>query len=104
VLAERGELGEGVILVSRTRDDGLPLCVRKLREAGLSVIVIALASHTYRTPPVPGVAPGAAAREREAGFLRGVTRLEAAGAAVRVVTHPEGMEGFSGARGLEALR
>jgi uncharacterized protein (DUF58 family) len=104
VLAERGGLGEGVILVSRTRDDGLPLCVRKLRESGLSVIVVALASHTYRTPPVPGAAPGAVAQEREAEFLRGVARLEAAGAAVRVVSHPSGMEGFSGARGVEAVR
>jgi uncharacterized protein (DUF58 family) len=104
VLAERGGLGEGVILVSRTRDDGLPLCVRKLREAGLSVIVIALAAHTYRTPPVQGVAPGAVAREREAEFMRSVARLEAAGAAVRVVGHPEGVEGLSGARGAEVAR
>jgi uncharacterized protein (DUF58 family) len=104
VLGERGGLGDGVILVSRTRDEGLPSCVRKLRGAGLSVIVVALATHTYRTPPVPGAAPGAAAQEREAEFLRGVGRLEAAGAAVRVVSHPEGVEGLSGARWVEALR
>jgi uncharacterized protein (DUF58 family) len=98
VLAERGGLGEGVVLVSRTRDEELPLCVRKLREAGLSVIVVALATHTYRTPSTPGSAPGGVAMEREAEFLRNVGRLEAAGAMVRTISHPEGVEGLSGAR------
>jgi hypothetical protein len=100
VLGERGGLGEGVILISRTRDDELPHCVRKLREQGLSVIVVALATHTYRMPPVPG----AAAQGREGEFLRSVGRLEAAGATVRVVSHPAGVAGLSGARGVEAVR
>jgi hypothetical protein len=100
VLAERGGLGEGVVLVSRTRDDELPHCVRKLREAGLSVIVVALATHTYRTPPVPG----SAAQGRETEFLRSVGTMEAAGATVRVVSHPAGAAGLSGARGVEAVR
>jgi uncharacterized protein (DUF58 family) len=100
VLGERGALGEGVVLVSRTRDDELPYCVRKLREAGLSVIVVALATYTYRTPPVPG----SAAQGREAEFLRSVGTLEAAGATVRVVTHPAGVAGLSDARGVEAVR
>jgi uncharacterized protein (DUF58 family) len=100
VLGERGGLGEGVVLISRTRDDELPHCVRKLREAGLSVIVVALATHTYRTPPVPG----SAAHGREAEFLRSVGTLEAAGATVRVVSHPAGVEGFSSARGVEVVR
>ena len=100
VLRERGELGEGVVLVSRTRDDELPHCIRKLREAGLSVIVVALATNTYRTPPVPG----SAAQRREAEFLRSVGTLEAAGATVRVVSHPAGVAGLSGARGVEVLR
>jgi uncharacterized protein (DUF58 family) len=100
VLGERERLGEGVILVSRTRDDELPHCVRKLREGGLSVIVVALATHTYRTPPVPG----SAAQGREAEFLRSVGTLEAAGATVRVVRHPAGVAGLSGARGVEAVR
>ncbi|HVD34654.1 MAG TPA: hypothetical protein VNB93_02875, partial [Rubrobacter sp.] len=100
VLGERGGLGEGVILISRTRDDELPHCVRKLREQGLSVIVVALATHTYRMPPVPG----AAAQGREGEFLRRVGRLEAAGATVRVVSHPAGVAGLSGARGVEAVR
>jgi len=103
VLAQRGALGEGVVIISRTRDEELPRAVRKLREAGLSVIVIALATHTYRTPAMPGSAPGGVAREREAEFLRGVGRLEAAGATVRIVSHPEGVKGLSGGRAVEAL-
>ncbi|MDQ3864422.1 MAG: hypothetical protein M3317_13185, partial [Actinomycetota bacterium] len=100
VLRERGGLGEGVGLVWRTRDEELPNCVRKLRQLGLSVIVVALATHTYRTPHVPGDA----ARDREAEFQRSVGKLEAAGAAVRIVSHPAGMAGLSGARGVEAVR
>ena len=100
VLRERGGLGEGVVLVSRTRDEELPSCVRKLRELGLSVIVVALATHTYRTPRMPGDA----AQGREAEFLESVGRLEVAGATVRVIRHPEGMEGLSGARRVEAVR
>jgi uncharacterized protein (DUF58 family) len=100
VLAERGGLGEGVVLVSRTRDEGLPHCVRRLKELGLSVIVVALATHTYRTPGLPG----SRAQDREAEFLESVGRLEAAGATVRVVSHPAGVAGLSGARGVEAVR
>ena len=91
VLAERGSLGEGVVLVSRTRDEELPASVRKLKETGLSVIVVALATHTYRTPP----GSGGAAQSREDAFFSSITRLEAAGAAVRVVSHPEGVGGLS---------
>ena len=104
VLGERGGLGEGVVLISRTRDEELPHCVRKLREAGLSVVVVALATHTYRTPAVSGTSQGDAVHARGAEFSRRVGRLEAAGAAVRIVTHPEGVEGLSGPRGLEAVR
>jgi uncharacterized protein (DUF58 family) len=100
VLAERGGLGEGVVLVSRTRDDELPHCVRKLKDLGLSVIVIALATHTYRTPHLPG----ARAQDREAEFLKSVGRLEAAGATVRVVSHPAGVAGLPGTTGVEAVR
>lgn len=100
VLGERGGLGEGVVLVSRTRDEELPDCVRKLREMGLSVIVVVLATYTYRTPP----GTGGAAQSRETEFLRSVGRLEAAGATVRVVSHPSGVAGLSGTRGIEALR
>ena len=102
LLAQRGALGEAVVIVSRTRDEELPRAVRKLREAGLSVIVVALATHTYRTPAMPGSAPGAV-REREAEFLRRVSRLETAGATVRVISHPDGVKGLFGARAVEAL-
>jgi len=101
VLGERG--GEGVVLVTRTRDEELPLCVRKLREAGLSVIVVALATHTYRTPAIAGAAQGGVAQAREAEFSRSVGRLEAAGALVRVVSRPEGKIGLSGVRGVGAV-
>jgi uncharacterized protein (DUF58 family) len=100
VLGERGGLGEGVVLVSRTRDEELPHCVRKLREVGLSVIVVVLATYTYRTHP----GTGGVAQSREAEFLRSVGRLEAAGATVRVVSHPTGVAGLSGARGVETVR
>ena len=102
LLAQRGALGEAVVIVSRTRDEELPRAVRKLREAGLSVIVVALATHTYRTPAMPGSAPGAV-REREAEFLRRVGRLETAGATVRAISHPDGVKGLFGARAVEAL-
>ena len=99
VLAEGDSLGEGVVLVSRTRNEDLPACVRKLRGAGLPVTVVAVATHTYRTPP----GDGGAAQSREAEFLRFVDRLEAAGAAVRVVSHPAGVAGLCGAKQREAL-
>ncbi len=90
VVGEWEDLGEGIVLVSRTRDEELPASVRKLREAGLSVIVVALATYTYRTPP----GSGGAAQSREAEFVRAVGRLEAAGAVVRVVSHPAGVGGL----------
>jgi uncharacterized protein (DUF58 family) len=92
VLGEREGFGEGVVLISRTRDEDLPPCVRKLRGAGLSVVVVAIATHTYRTPP----GTGGAAQSREAEFLRTLDRLDAAGAAVRIVSHPTGVAGLSG--------
>ena len=91
VLEEKGGLGEGVVLVSRTRDEDLPECVRKLRGLGISVVVVALATHTYR-------APAGAHGSREAEFLRSIDRLDAAGASVRVVGSPEGVAGLSGAK------
>ena len=97
VLARRGELGEGVVLVSRTRDEELAACVRGLRAAGLSVVAVVLATHTYRTPPVGSA--GGAAQKRETEFVKVVNRLETAGAAVRVVEEQTGVAGLSGARG-----
>ena len=92
VLAEEDALGEGVVLISRTRNEDLPAGVRRLRGAGLSVVVVAIATHTYRTPP----GTGGAAQSREAEFLRFVDRVEAAGATVRVVSHPAGVPALSG--------
>lgn len=86
----REKLGEGVVLVSRVLEEGLFENVQKLRGSGLSVVVVALASHAYR-----GSVPSS---EREDEFLRDVGRLEAAGAQVCIVRHPEGVAGLSGAR------
>ncbi len=93
VLQEQGNLGEGVVLILRTRAEGLPACVHKLRGAGLSVVVVALATHTYRTPP----GSGGAAQSRESEFLQAIGRLEKAGAKVLIVNHPVGVAGLSGA-------
>jgi uncharacterized protein (DUF58 family) len=95
VLAEKGGLGESAVLISRTRDEGLPECVRRLRGAGLSVVVVALATHTYRMPS----GTGGRAQNREAEFLRTIDRLDAAGAGVRVVSHPAGVAALSGGSG-----
>jgi uncharacterized protein (DUF58 family) len=91
VLDERERLGEGVVLISRTVEDSLPQVVRKLRSAGLSVVVVALANHTYRHGGT-----GEQGRAREAEFLRYLARLESAGASVRAVRHPEGVAGLAG--------
>ncbi|MEJ7840699.1 MAG: DUF58 domain-containing protein [Rubrobacter sp.] len=94
LLEGRGALGEGVVLVSRTRDAGLPAAVRSLRDAGLSVVVVALATYTYRTPS----GTGGAAQGRGEEFARSLGLLEAAGATVRVISHPTGVGGLSGSR------
>ena len=94
LLEGRGSLGEGVVLVTRTRDAGLPVAVRSLRNAGLSVVVVALASHTYRTP----AGTGGASQGREEEFVRSLRLLESAGATVRAVARPEGVAGLSGGR------
>lgn len=88
LLEKREGLGEGVIIVSRDRRGELPEAVAALRRAGLTVVVVALATHTYLGGPVPV--------EREERFVRGLMRLEAVGAEVRVVRHPEGVVGLSG--------
>ena len=91
VLEERGRLGEGVVLVARTVNDDLIQSVRRLRSGGLSVIVVVIATHTYR----PG---GDRSGDREASLLQELGRLEAAGAAVWAVRNPEGVAGLSGVR------
>jgi uncharacterized protein (DUF58 family) len=86
----REELGEGVVLISRSLGDGLVESVEKLRAAGLSAVVVALAAHTYR-------AVGVASR-REGVFSGYVRRLELAGVEVRVVRRPGGVAALTGAR------
>lgn len=86
----REELGEGVVLISRSLDDGLVESVERLREAGLSAVVVALAAHTYR--------PGGMASGREGVFSGYVQRLELGGADVRVVRRPGGVAALAGAR------
>ena len=91
LLDERGQLGEGVVLVARTVNEDLIRSVRRLRSGGISVILVAVATHTYR----PG---GHRGKEHEAGFLQELGRLDAAGATVFVVRSPEGVAGLSGLR------
>ena len=89
----RDELGEGVVLVSRSLGDDLLEAVEKLRAAGLSVVVVAVAAHTYR-----GAAGGGRSAAREAAFSGDVRRLELAGAAVRVVRRDGGVAALAGER------
>ncbi|MDQ3736897.1 MAG: DUF58 domain-containing protein, partial [Actinomycetota bacterium] len=92
---EREGLGEGVILVSRSLGEGLVRSVERLRAVGLSVVVVALAVHTYRGTGGHGGMPG-----REAAFSEDVRRLELAGAVVRIVRHPGGVAALAkGQRG-----
>jgi uncharacterized protein (DUF58 family) len=86
----REELGECIVLISRSLGDGLVESVEKLRAAGLSAVVVALAAHTYRT--------GGVASRREGVFSGYVRRLEFAGADVRVVRRPGGVAALAGAR------
>lgn len=91
VLYRDRSLGDGVILISRSRDEGsLVERVRRLREAGLSVTVVAVAQHTYRGHPSP--------TKREAEFMNHVGRLETAGATVRTMRYPEGVVSLVGTR------
>ena len=64
--------------------------VRELRAAGLAVIVVALAAHTYRD--------GSGAPGHETTFLKDVRRLGRTGTQVRVVRRPGGVAAFAGGR------
>jgi uncharacterized protein (DUF58 family) len=85
---DREEFGESVILVARSLGDDLVESLRGLRAAGLSVVVVTFAAHTYRTM-------GAVSR-REAAFSEDVRRLELAGAEVSVVGRPGGVAALAG--------
>ncbi|MDP9456072.1 MAG: DUF58 domain-containing protein [Actinomycetota bacterium] len=95
----RGELGEGVILILRSLGDGLVRSVSKLRASGLSVVVVALAAHTYRG------GGGGARGGREAAFAADLRRLEIAGATTRIVRRDGGVRALgSGGRGVTTNR
>lgn len=96
------ELGEGVVLISRSLGGGLVQSVEKLRTAGLPVVVVALASHTYRTGGTGGVVSGPSGRET--ALSEDIRRLEIAGADVRVVRRPGGVDAFAGVRGAVSTR
>ena len=89
----RSELGEGVVLISRSVGDALVQGVARSRAAGLSVVVVAVAAHTYRGRG----AAGGGSQGREAAFADGLRRLEGAGATVRVVRREGGVRGLAGA-------
>ncbi len=102
----RDELGEGLVLVSRSLGDALAGAVSKLRAAGLPVVVLAVAAHTYRTGGAQGGAAGSVGSRsaaREARFFGNVRRLELAGAAVRVVRREGGVATLAGGRGRGAV-
>ncbi len=91
---KREDLGDGVVLISRSLNESLARSVERLRAAGLPVVVVALAAHTYRS----GGGVGSASSGREAAFSRGISMLEFAGADVRVVRRPGGLAAFAGGR------
>lgn len=94
ILEERGRIGEGVILVSRGADEDLLQSVRRLRSAGLSVIVVSVATHTYRL----GGGDRGRDLDRDSAFLQELGRLEAVGASVCVVRNPGGVASLAGLR------
>jgi uncharacterized protein (DUF58 family) len=99
---ERQELGESVILISRALGNGLIDSVRRLRTAGLSVVVVALAAHTYW--PRDASSSGYEAALAGAAFSENVPQLEQAGADVHVVRRPGGVAAFAGGRGVSGTR
>ena len=93
---DREEIGDGIILIPRSLDEGFVQGVQKLRAARLSVIVVALATHTYRTG-------GTSSNGHETAFSKAVRRLGGAGAEVYVVHRPVGTTPFAGERRLGAM-
>ena len=92
----REELGDGAVLISRSLDESLVESAERLRAAGLTIVVVALAAHTYRSGGAGH--PSGASAGREAAFSEAVRRLEFAGAAVRVVRRPGALADFAGGR------
>jgi uncharacterized protein (DUF58 family) len=87
-------LGEGLVIVGRGLggDDGLVGAVRSLRVSGLQVVVVAVATPTYAHR---GAQRSEGLPKREMAFWGAVERLEAAGAAVRVVEREGGVAAFA---------
>jgi uncharacterized protein (DUF58 family) len=98
LISERRRLGEGVVIVSRTREEELAGCAGRLRAAGLSVVVVAVAYHTYLR------SGGVRSLDREREFMAEVGALEAAGARVLVVRREEGVAGLAGTGGGRVAR
>ncbi len=88
----RDELGEGIVLITRALGEDLMETATRLRAAGLSVVVVAVAAHTYR-----GTGGGRLAA-REAAFSGAARRLELAGVAVRIVRREGGVAALAGDR------
>lgn len=88
----RDQLGEGVVLVTRALSEDLVEAAARLRAAGISVVVVAVAVHTYRGTS------GSRLAAREAAFAGDARRLELAGAAVRVVRREGGVAALAGDR------
>ncbi len=99
VSREEGNLGNGVFLVSRSRDAGLADEVARLSRAGLAVTVILVASHTYGARPGPvsptGTRNDGSIKVPEGEFDALVRKLGRLGASVLVVEHPGGVGAMS---------
>jgi len=97
-------LGEGVVIVSRAlgADSELVGAVRRLRASGVQAVVVAVAAHTYRGPRAGHREEASLARE--AAFWGDLDRLEAAGAAVRVVGSDGGAAAFARGRSSVGVR
>lgn len=93
--AGRERFGDGVVLVVRAVGDELVESVQRLRSRGLSVVVVAVAAHTYRAMRAHDE------RVRESEFVATVGRLAQFGVSVRVVRYSggvrEGLEAPAGA-------
>ncbi len=87
----REGLGEGVVLISRSVGNGMVRSVEKLQAAGLFVVVIALAAHTYRDE-------NASSSGRKTAFDEEIRRLKLARAVVRVVRCPGRVAALAEAR------
>jgi hypothetical protein len=80
------------VLVTRALGEDLVETATRLRAAGLAIVVVAVAAHTYRGNR------GGRLAAREAAFSGAARRLELAGAAVRMVRREGGVATHAGDR------